>query len=190
MGTLENESRNRKSKNDLQKIVLGTVAAAGIMSIAILAPNVLQALDKLGLLRLHRQEEIIKITRGRLIKAGLLKYDNGFLRVTPKGEIKLRQLELNEFKLKKPKRWDKKWRMLIFDIKESRAGLRDKVRRTLVAIGFQRLQNSVWVYPYPCDDLITLLKADFKIGSELLYIIADTIEHDKPIRKVFGLPQQ
>lgn len=189
MGMIETESKRRKKKDELQKIILGTIAAAGLMSVAIMAPNVIGALNKLGLTKLKRQKEIITLTRKRLVGAGLLKYEGKFLRLTPKGEARLRQLELHEYKLKKPKRWDKKWRMLVFDIKENQTGLRDKVRRTLRAIGFSRLQNSVWVYPYPCDDLITLLKADFKIGSELLYVIADDIEHDKQIKKDFGLSE-
>lgn len=187
MGELETISRKRQRNNDLQKIILSTVAVAGLMSIAIMAPNVLQALGKLGLAKLKRQKEIITITRKRLVNAGLLKYEGKFLQLTTKGEAKLRQLELHDYKFKKPKRWDKKWRMLIFDIKNNRGSLRDKVRHTLMAIGFRRLQNSVWVYPYPCDDLITLLKADFKIGSELLYVIVETIENDKKIRQNFGL---
>jgi len=50
-----------------------------------------------------------------------------------------------------------------------------------------RLQNSVWVYPYDCEDLITLLKADFEIGKEVLYVIADKIENEKVLLKDFGL---
>lgn len=123
-----------------------------------------------------------------LVKNGLLaRSDRGFLQLTPKGETRLRQCKLHDYKIAKPKKWDKKWRMLIFDVQEERRFLRDKIRRTLVAIGFQRLQYSVWVYPYDCEDLITLLKADFKIGKDLLYIISDSIENDTWLKKCFNL---
>jgi hypothetical protein len=46
----------------------------------------------------------------------------------------------------------------------------------------------VWVYPYDCEDLITLLKADFKIGKDLLYVITESIENDKWLRQSFGFP--
>ena len=59
-----------------------------------------------------------------------------FVRLTQKGEDRLRKFELMGYKLKKPKKWDKKWRMLIFDIKEERKGTRDKIRFTLKRIGF------------------------------------------------------
>ncbi len=96
-------------------------------------------------------------------------------------------LEQSDFKIQKPKRWDKKWRVLIFDIRERQRGIRDKLRRALINIGFARLQNSVWIYPYDCEDLVTLLKADFRIGKDILYLVVDELEFDRPILKHFGL---
>jgi hypothetical protein len=55
-------------------------------------------------------------------------------------------------------------------------------------IGFVRMQDSVWLYPYDCEDLIVLLKADFKIGKDVLYMIVDSIEADTTWRKHFKLP--
>lgn len=77
--------------------------------------------------------------------------------------------------------------MLIFDIPEQKKGLREKIRTTLQRVGFVRLQDSVWIYPYDCEDLITLLKADFKVGKDMLYMIVDTLEYDSPLRSQFGL---
>jgi len=173
----------------LQKVILGVVATAGLISVMAVAPNAIQALGMVGGIgKKKRQREIITNSRKRLVVQGLLEYTTeGFLKLTPKGEAKLRQLELHEYKIKKPKRWDKKWRLLIFDIREERKILREKIRRTLIAIGFIRLQDSVWVYPHDCEDLITLLKADFKIGKDVLYIIADSIENDSSLKKQFNL---
>ena len=118
----------------------------------------------------------------------MVKNEQGVLKLSPKGETKLRQLELQDFKFQKPKKWDKKWRLLFFDIPEYRRPLREKIRRTLRLIGFQKLQDSVWVYPHPCEDLIALLKADFKVGKDMLYLIVDFVENDQALKKTFGLP--
>lgn len=188
MGKLEKASLKRTRIKSVQKIILQTIAVAGVLSVALLAPNALVALKKLGLIPKPRQKEIFNISRKRLIKVGLVEYsEKGFLRLTEKGEEKLKQLELHGYRIKKPRRWDKKWRVLIFDVPEDRKSIREKIRRTLITIGFKRLQDSVWVYPYDCEDLITLLKVDFKIGRELLYIISDSIENDKFLREAFGL---
>lgn len=191
MGELERSAGTRNKKKNLQKIILGSVATAGLLSMALVAPNAIQLLAKLGIIDIkksYKETGNINRARDRLIKIGLLKRDkNGYLRLTMKGGAKIRQLELADYKLKKPKRWDKKWRVLIFDIPEYRKTLREKIRRTLMAMGFTRLQDSVWVYPYPCEDLITLLKADFRIGRELLYLIVEEIERDKDLMRTFGL---
>ncbi len=188
MGKLETELKQTIRKGQLQKIILATIATAGILSVMAVAPNALQALSMMGFGKKNHHRYKIDTSRKRLVQNGLLEYTKErLLKLTPKGEAKLRQLELHEYKTKKPKRWDKKWRVLIFDIREDKKTLRDKVRRTLMTIGFIRLQDSVWVYPHDCEDLVTLLKADFKVGSEVLYLIVDKIENDGWLKKQFSL---
>jgi DNA-binding transcriptional regulator PaaX len=187
VGELEKKYKERRRRADLQELVLSTVSAAGIIAVGLVAPNVLGALKKLGMLPTARQKDSIRAARVRLIKNGLLRWEGKKLRLTEAGEKKLRYLRLQDYKMPLPKKWDERWRVLIFDIPEKRKGLREKIRNTLVVVGFVRLQDSVWIYPYDCEDLITLLKADFKVGKDMLYMIIDTLEYDAPIRKKFGL---
>ena len=77
--------------------------------------------------------------------------------------------------------------MLIFDIPERRRGTRAQIRRTLLQLGFTRLQDSVWVYPYDCEDIVTLFKVDLRVGKDLLYMVVDKMEFDAPLRQRFGL---
>ena len=53
--------------------------------------------------------------------------------------------------------------------------------------GFVRLQDSVWIYPYDCEDLIALAKANFRIGVDVLYMIVERLDCDKHLREHFGL---
>lgn len=182
--------KRRQKRKDLQKIILRTVAAVGLISVAVLAPNALQALDVLGSRKNKRQKEYLTRSAEKLIRHGFLEEtDENTLRLTKKGEVKLHVLELKDFEFKKPRRWDGKWRILVFDINEHKKSLRDKIRSTLATIGFIHLQHSVWVFPYSCEDLITLLKTDFEVGGDLLYITADSIENDHFLRSYFELPK-
>lgn len=54
-------------------------------------------------------------------------------------------------------------------------------------LGFARLQDSVWVYPYDCEDVMALLKADLKLGAAMLYMVVEHIENDTHLRKQFSL---
>lgn len=168
-------------------IILNTIKLAGLITVMAAAPGVVGAMGKLGIIPSIRQQDILKSSCKRMVHSGLLVWEDGKLRLTPKGESELRRLDAQFALGKKPRRWDKKWRVLIFDIPDYRKGLRDKIRHSLIRIGFFRLQNSVWVYPYDCEDFVTLLKADFKVGKDLLYMIVDSIEGDASLKRHFGL---
>jgi len=175
----------------LKKIILRTVVTAGIIGAGIVAPNVLGAMKKLGLLPKKRQKEFIKASRDRLIASGLLQYTNGTLNITKKGELcLLKETAYENLNNKKRKKWDGKWRVLIFDIPEQKKNVREQIRSTLIHIGFMRLQDSVWIYPFDCEDLIILLKADLKIGKDILYMIVEALEYDKPVRSYFGFNEK
>jgi DNA-binding transcriptional regulator PaaX len=189
MGTLEKEIANKIRASKVQKTILQTIAAAGVLGVALLAPNAVKIINPLiNKSGLRNKKRSINISRSRMINKGLIEYSkNGFLSLTPLGIKVLERMRVKDFQITKPKKWDGKWRVLIFDIKENHKNIRDKIRLTLNRIGFIKLQNSVWVYPYDCEDYITLLKTDYKMGKEVLYIIADKIENEKPLLKHFGL---
>ena len=191
MGILEKNSRNRKRKAYIEQALLATVATAGLVGVALVAPGVLYAVKKLGIRIPDKFENRVHRTRTRLLEEGYIKFDKTprgtFVRLTQKGEARLRHLEVKNFVIEKTTKWDGRYRMVIFDIKEKRRVVRGQIRMTLQQIGFLKLQNSVWVYPYDCEDLLLLLKADYHIGKEVLYLIVDSIENDQFIKNYFGL---
>ena|SRR3989338_857086 len=193
MGKIETEVKKRVRKENLKKILLGSVVAVGMLGVAVLAPNALQVLRQLGLVERGQYGRNSNLSRSlkRLLRNQLLKFETAssgkkYLMITEKGRRQLNILESRDFILEKPKRWDGKWRVIIFDIKEKRRSARDQLRTTLHRIGFIKLQKSVWIYPYDCEDLIMLLKADFELGKNLLYMVVDSIENDTWLKKFFG----
>ena len=177
----------------MQRAVLGAVAVAGVLSIALVAPNALQILkifDR-GKRRTFNPKYAAQTVFWKLVERGLIELDDTprgkVARLTQAGQRVVRSLENQVARPKKPKRWDGKWRILIFDIREQRRSVRDQLRTMLAHIGFIQLQRSVWVYPYDCEDIVVLLKADFSIGNDVLYIIADRIENDARLRRHFGI---
>ncbi|MFA5827578.1 MAG: hypothetical protein WC839_03750 [Candidatus Paceibacterota bacterium] len=196
MGILEKEVNKKFQKDKIQKVILGTIYGVGLISTALIAPKMIKIISKFEPEFLKKKNSKYSFNRSlfNLRINGFIVYEKtdrgNFARLTPKGEAKLRQIQLQDYKLKKPVHWDGKWRMLIFDIREERKNTRDKIRRTLIQIGFVRLQDSVWVYPYDCENLINLLKIDYKIGLDVLYVIADKIEYEKSLLKIFNLDKK
>ena len=178
----------------ISKIVLQTIAVVGVISVAMLAPNALQMfgiLPEFKKKRFEKEDYIRNKVIQKLKKDGLICFEdkNGYkhVQLTEKGKKLVENIKQNDIKITKPKKWDKKWRVIIFDIKESRRKARDQFRLQLRNLGFKQLQRSVWVYPYPCDSVIKLFKADLLIGKDILYMKVDSIENDRWLKKDFGL---
>jgi DNA-binding transcriptional regulator PaaX len=187
MGKLEVSERAIVRNSRVQRAVLNTVYACGALAVGLVAPNVIGALGTLGLLPTSHEQDSIKAAADRLRKKGLLKVDNGHYVLTSLGERTLSRWRLSEYKLPRPATWDKKWRIIIFDIPEKKRILRQEVRRIFQEAGFERLQDSVWVYPYDCEDIVGLIKHELGLSRYILYIIADQIENDRHLRRLYDL---
>ena len=185
MGSVESEVRKQVRRTRINSAIIGTLAVSGGLAIAVLAPNVLGALGRTGLL--PQRKQAVKKSLTKLIERGYVVLKDGRAQLTPKGERFAALLGEGRLAPKKPRRWDGKWRVLIFDIPERRRGARARIRKTLLHLGCTRLQDSVWVYPYDCEDLVTLFKVDLRLGKDLLYMVVDKMEHDIPLRRHFGL---
>jgi DNA-binding transcriptional regulator PaaX len=187
-----NDTVNFREDVKIPEIILSAVKIAGILALAAVAPNTVQLLRFLPKTKSRTCyfPAYIDQTVKRLIKRGLIKIErvNGLpvVRLTNKGEDELSRYTLRE-KVLKQKEWDGKWRILIFDIKEYRRTTRDLLRKELIDLGFVRLQNSVWINPYECGEVSVLLKADLRIGKDLLYMTVEKLENDKWLKKCFAL---
>jgi DNA-binding transcriptional regulator PaaX len=105
--------------------------------------------------------------------------------LTKKGEKTVIEL-LVKLKIKKQK-WDGKWRIIIFDIPENRHKFRDNIRKSLLNLGFVKLQKSVWITPYDIiDDLYNIIPG-FREGDWFEYAEAKYISSENKLKEYFGL---
>src|SRR3990167_4294712 len=102
MGNLEKRNRKRRGKENLQKIILSSVATASILSIGLVAPNVLSALSKLGVLPSPRRREYISSSASKLVKRRLMKLKDGYYQLKNKGERMMRRGESPSLNFIKP----------------------------------------------------------------------------------------
>lgn len=192
MGKLEKRNAKQVRRTKINMAIISIVAVTGVIAVSAIAPGLTHVLGKSKYLRQRLYNSRSRVSR--LIAAGYLATEHNagktFLRLTEKGERFAALMQDGALTPKKPRRWDGKWRLLIFDIPERRRRARGQVRKTLVKLGFVRLQDSVWAFPYDCEDYIAILKADLRIGKDVLYIIADQIENDTVLRSHFKLPKQ
>lgn len=192
MGNLERSTRKRRKKENIQKAVLAAVAVTGTLAIGMLAPKIFIALPGIMGKKRYKLAFQTRTAAGRLAVKGYIRFvgkdGRKRIEITEAGRRAFAVEEATALlATKHPKRWDKRWRLVMFDIPQHRRRDRDHLREVVRACGFLRLQDSVWVFPYDCEELVTLLKADMKIGKDVLYAIVESIENDGWIKKHFGL---
>ena len=111
-----------------------------------------------------------------------------YISLTEEGRKAAGRFQIDDLEIKKPKKWDGKWRLVIFDIAELKRTKRELFRRKLKDIGFFAIQKSVWAHPYECHDEIELLRDFFGLNKkEIRLIVANSIEDDVFLRKIFKI---
>ena len=180
----------------LQTIILGTLAVTGVLAVALVAPNAVRLFDYLN--PISRRKSIRfnqRITQAllRLERRGLVHITGEGrkreIHLTEQGEKLINDLYTGAYVIPLPVRWDGKWRLVMFDVPEKRKKVRDTLRMLLRSAGFVFFQDSVWIQPYPCDDLVTLLRSHLGSGEgEIRYLTASFAdESDFAFRKHFDL---
>ena len=116
--------------------------------------------------------------------------DDSFrVQLTNKGQKRFKDFCFETLEIPEPKTWDKKWRILIFDIptkpklfNQAREALRNKIKD----LGFYQMQKSVWVYPYDCEDEILFIAELFQVQKYIELLTVEKLLHEENIKQVFG----
>jgi len=125
----------------------------------------------------------------RLKRAGFIKrYFDGkaeIVELLPKGREKIKNYLIQDLEIPKLEKWDRKWRIVIYDISDDKKNEREFIRRKLEVLGFLKIQESVWVYPFDCSNEIDFLKGLFFLSPHVQYIVAERIETEINLIKKF-----
>lgn len=188
--------KNKVQNKALTAEILFMVATAPIILASLFAPNAAQMLkpllkwhldwDKIEYKRIR--EAISRLNKKRLIELKQ-KRDDLYIEITTNGKKLIKNFDYDNLILPQSKKWDGKWRMVIFDIPEKK---KKKERRAfsqkLKDLGFYPLQESVFVYPYDCRDELDFICEFLSISSYVNYCILETIDKEEGnLRNFFDL---
>jgi DNA-binding transcriptional regulator PaaX len=145
---------------------LRIIGEAGFSGVVIAAPNATRGIEIL--LKKSKKKEIDpKRVLAELKRQGLvhITQDEDRLRytVTPSGVHRLQQLMLDDIIIEFPKKWDKRWRVVSFDVPIMYSKQRIAFTQKLRGFSFVMLQKSVWVHPAPCFEQIEQLASHYNI---------------------------
>lgn len=186
--------RKDSKRLPIQTIALRTLAVSGGIAVALLAPNAVKLFKYLDRGKIHRERvrERMQQSLRRLEQKGYVeiieKKGARFAQLTDRGHQAIEDILFEEYEIPEPAFWDGKWRIVMFDIPEKYRAKRDELRSFLKRIGFERLQQSVWVNPYPCDDCIELIRAKImRRKGEIISFTAEGLLQDKELRNRFNV---
>jgi DNA-binding transcriptional regulator PaaX len=108
-----------------------------------------------------------------------------YIELTEKGKERFAQAQIEHMEVPRPKRWDKKWRIIIFDIPEKKKEIRNAIRRKLYQTGFVQVQKSVFIHPFECTTEVNLICNYFGGRKYFKYMIAEILEGEESVIEEF-----
>lgn len=130
--------------------------------------------------------EKIKYLKSKGLISQFVEGKEKYFEITNKGLDKISKYSLDELDIKGPDKWDGKWRVVIFDIPEKHKVSRNVLRSKLLVLGFLKIQESVYVYPFECTEEITQISNTLSESPNILIMISEIIQgEDQLINKFF-----
>ena len=180
----------RKPRSEIVKDIFSWLFIGGAVVLAATSPYFVHNL-LFGHNRFKRYtKRAISTAFDRLRRSGAISIESRnkqiYISLTPEGKKKAGIFQINDFKIKIPKQWDKKWRLLTFDIAHKRRILREALRGKLKQLGFRQFQKSIWIHPFDCRVEIALIKGFFGLtDKEVQLIVAEDIGSEEEWRRIF-----
>lgn len=176
-------------KGEIADIVLSTLLAVGVITIAIAAPNAVQIFKYFTP---GNSSDRLRIKRAvsRLEHAGYIEQKetaSGQFVLTQKGREKAMRHALARMKIASQKTWDKKWRLIMFDIPEGKKQARRAMNLALKKLGCAQYQKSVFITPFPCEKEIGFVGESFAVRDNIRIVVAIEIEKADALKKHFRI---
>ena len=114
---------------------------------------------------------------------------DGFVEIvlTKEGKEKALKFKIDEIEIKKTRKWDGEWRIVIFDIPDRFKKTREALRHKLKDLGFLKLQESVFVLPYECEDEIDFIVEVFQIRPWVRFLRTKSFTNEEQMKIKFNL---
>lgn len=107
------------------------------------------------------------------------------LLLTESGKKAVEHQKLNELSILPMKKWDKKWRLVLFSIPNNLKSKRNYLRSTLKRMRFSLIQDGAWIHPFDCKLEIELIAETLEIKNYLTFALTTTIDNEEILKKRF-----
>lgn len=115
------------------------------------------------------------------------KGDTCEIKLTEEGKQVFLCFNYEKLEIKKSKIWDRQFRMIIFDIPENKRSARDSLRKKLKELNCVKYNDSVWIYPFPCEDEINFIANYWKVGKYVQFALVKDLTNKEKLENFFNL---
>jgi len=145
--------------------------------------------DETGELARKRARKLKELQKRKLLEFKEMPDGSIKINLSHLGKNLIRQYKLEEITIIKPKQWDKKWRIITYDIPHSQQRASQALSKKLRELQLYQLQKSIWVSPYECLGEIEFICTvfDINIGNCIRYFRTSEIPKEKEIKDFFNL---
>ncbi len=156
-----------------KEVLKGLVGAGGLAGV-IIAPNSLLLVDKYmkHIDRRNARHTLKYLKYRKLIQVKDVKGELEY-KLTSKGWDKYEKIVLEELEIKTPRKWDYKWRLVMFDIPTYKRAQRDHLLQKLKDLNFYMLQQSAWIHPFGCEKQVGILLQILNLEKHVSYIVVE-----------------
>ncbi len=178
------------------KLLKYLALGSGVVLISLVAPQsgarLIQEVLKSYIYKKRFERARLRRDLKRMQRQGLVVFqekegENVEVRLGRVGRNRAVEFKLDEIRLEKPLVWDEKWRLVMFDIPNTKKLARDALRKRLRDWEMYPLQKSVFITPYPCEKEIDLIGSIFEVRSHIVALTLPRFRGDAVIQNFFGL---
>lgn len=181
------EYRRGELTRDILRLIGAGVVIAGA---TIAAPNTLQLIDYFnpkGRAERNRIWKVIKYLESKNRVSFEERGGKTYVVLTQTGGRRLSEDFIADLAVRKPRRWDHKWRLVMFDLPMRHEKVRQAFRNKIEDFGFEMYQRSVFIYPYECHEEVHTVAKWYGVDEHIRYVVATEIHDMRQFIQKFDL---
>ncbi len=180
-----------KKKELIKEILIGIGILGAVIIVGAMAPGVFGVLNKNGFTKrkFNRKfsDSIYYLKKRKMLIVGESKDGDLKIELSENGKKKMLIYNLDKLKIKPMRKWDGKWRFVMFDIPNKFKNRANALRDKLKELGLYQFQKSVWVYPYPLENEIDLITQIFEVKPFVKMGEMINLESEYKLKKKYKL---
>lgn len=177
-------------RGEITRDILRLIGTGVVLGTAVVAPNVVQVLDVFDPKGRAQRNKIWKAIKYLESQERIrITEEDGERRLslTNRGKEALHELSIDELSVQHPRMWDRKWRIVMFDIPMYKSRNRIPFREKIQDLGFAMYQKSVWVYPYECREEVLMVAEHYEVREYIRYMTVEEMSNMREFVKKFDL---